>query len=768
MSSTSPDTLSYFLSSKAPGAIPGHSLSATGLLTWFFPKSQGTGQILKTVDLADNPPHRYIIPDDPELPLPLDTTVPNPRSPSTPFTQLFSATSQPPPGNTTSPIPNLRRRRSQSSSPETPGPSVTGTGITSQLEDLRAGDVAAQDDSTHQPGRTAGHPPSRKRRRLLNMRADGVSGTNGFSQASNGTSSGKASLNGQATASANGESHANGAGKATASQTYYGHNREEVTRILIQSLYELGYNESASALTAESGHQLETAGVATFRSAVLGGRWSEAERILIQSFRNGGRKNGRGSAPEETLLLAEDANKNEMLFYLRQQKFLELLEARDLGAALGVLRQELTPLNYDIDRLHALSSLLMSPNELLYEQAGWDGSTRASRERLLADLSKSISPSVMIPQHRLAILLDHVKQSQINNCLYHNTAQPPSLYSDHLCDRNDFPLDVGIDLTQHTDEVWYCGFSHDGTKLVTAGSDKMVLIYDTEDFTVLHRLSEHGSGVAFASWSPDDTKLITCSQDKKARLWNVETGRCLLTIDHHSEPVTSAGWAPDGESFVTSSFDPSSQLCHWSVRGSPLHMWKGGFRVQDCAISPDGRRLVAADTDLKIHVFDFRNYEEDYCLSFSSKPTSVAISRDSKQMLVNLKEGEIQLIDLETAGVVRRFSGHKQGDYVIRSTFGGAGENFIVSGSDDSKVYIWHKENGSLVESLDGHSKGCVNSISWNPADPTMFASAGDDRAVRIWSRDRNRPRQTGGLSTRGVSTGGVPRTSAMRSTFSF
>jgi hypothetical protein len=49
---------------------------------------------------------------------------------------------------------------------------------------------------------------------------------------------------------------------------------------------------------------------------------------------------------------------------------------------------------------------------------------------------------------------------------------------------------------------------------------------------------------------------------------------------------------------------------------------------------------------------------------------------------VNLKEGEIQLIDLETASVVRRFSGQKQGEYVIRSTFGGAGENFIVSGSD--------------------------------------------------------------------------------------
>lgn len=602
------------------------------------------------------------------------------------------------------------------------------------------------------------------------MRADGLS-TNGFSQASNGSipASRKASMNGQSTAASNGESHTNGSGKALASSSYYGHNREEVTRILIQSLYELGYNNAASMLSAESGYQLETAGVATFRSAVLDGRWSEAEKILIQSFRNGSAHNTQKPPPEKTLVLAEDADRNEMLFYLRQQKFLELLEAGDLGAALIVLRQELTPLNYDIDRLHSLSSLLMCPTELLHDQAGWDGPTSLSRERLLGDLSKSISPSVMIPQHRLAILLENVKQSQIKNCLYHNTADPPSLYSDHMCDRNDFPLQVTHDLNQHSDEVWYCEFSHDGTKLVTAGKDHTVLIYDTSDFRVLHRLNDHGKGVAFASWSPDDSKLITCSQDKKARVWNVENGRCLLTIDHHSEPVTAAAWAADGDSFVTASFDSSSQLCHWSIRGPSLYMWKGGFRVQDCAISPDGRRLVAADTDSKIHVFDFRTYEEDYCLSLPSKPTSVAISRDSKQMLVNLAEGQIQLVDMETAAVVRRFTGQKQGEFVIRSTFGGAAENFVVSGSEDSRIYIWHKENGSLVETLEGHISGCVNSISWNPTNPSMFASAGDDCAVRIWTGENSRPRPTGGPSQRrGVSSNGFPRTSALRTTSAF
>lgn len=86
----------------------------------------------------------------------------------------------------------------------------------------------------------------------------------------------------------------------------------------------------------------------------------EAERILIQSFQNAQAQPDRKPPAEETLVLAEDADRSEMLFYLRQQKFLELLEGRDLAAALIVLRQELTPLNFDVERLHALSRYMDS------------------------------------------------------------------------------------------------------------------------------------------------------------------------------------------------------------------------------------------------------------------------------------------------------------------------------------------------------------------------------------------------------------------------
>lgn len=128
---------------------------------------------------------------------------------------------------------------------------------------------------------------------------------------------------------------------------------------MIQGLFDLGYNSAADALSMESGYELESPSVVAFRNAVLDGQWSKAESILLESFEDNDDGEIYGeydSSPAwGKLALAETADKNEMLFLLRQQKFMELLEARDLGGALMVLRQELTPLNHNIAQLHALS-----------------------------------------------------------------------------------------------------------------------------------------------------------------------------------------------------------------------------------------------------------------------------------------------------------------------------------------------------------------------------------------------------------------------------
>jgi len=205
---------------------------------------------------------------------------------------------------------------------------------------------------------------SKRRRQGSRMRAEGESSS------SNGTSrpfpngSGPSPLHKAAVSNSangmrkspvamNGSSNTNGhAGKPR--PPYFGHDREEVTRILIQALTDLGYNGAASSLSQESGYDLESPAVAAFRNAVLQGEWTEAEELLF----GGSTEEGGVSISGNGLVLQEDMDKNAMRFGLRQQKFLELLEQQDTGRALIVLRQELTPLYQDVSRLHQLSRSL--------------------------------------------------------------------------------------------------------------------------------------------------------------------------------------------------------------------------------------------------------------------------------------------------------------------------------------------------------------------------------------------------------------------------
>ncbi|KAK1539428.1 WD domain-containing protein [Colletotrichum costaricense] len=584
--------------------------------------------------------------------------------------------------------------------------------------------------------------------RSKRRRGDSTMISDGDGAASNGTSrtySNGATTEAPLTASAtngarkaaalNGSSRSDKEAQTSVPSTYYGHDREEVTRILIQALSDMGYQGAAESVSKDSGYELESPTVAAFRSAVVSGEWGEAEELLFGAVMSEDR-----SQPGNGLVLAPGSDRNVMRFWLRQQKFLELLEQRDTSRALMVLRTELTPLYQDTQKLHFLSSLLMCQStEDLKAKAEWDGAHGQSRKVLLSELSKCISPSVMLPENRLAVLLQQVKQSQIDSCLWHTTASSPSLYSDHYCERSHFPTDVALELTDLTGEVWQVLFSHDGQRLAACGSGEAVVIWDLPSFSVSQILRPHAQGVGGLSWSPDDSMIVTCSQDKYARLWDTTTGELVMKLERFEEPASGCVWAADSKTFVTGSLDKQHGLRTWSISGEMMCEWGKKHRVQDICGSPDGHWLVAVDDEQKIHVYNAFTRELEYEMEVKSRPTCVSISEDSRHLLLNKKDGELQLIDLVNRTSVQKFLGHTGGDFIIRSAFGGANESFVVSGSEDGNILIWHKNSGAAVERLEGHQPR-TNAVTWNPADPCMLASCGDDGKVKIWS---NKTRST-------------------------
>lgn len=518
----------------------------------------------------------------------------------------------------------------------------------------------------------------------------------------------------------------NGAAKDDQAFKFKARSDQDIVRLIGQYLRGLGLNTTADQLILESGCRLDHPSAAKFQAHVLDGEWASADSDLN----------------ELKPLLGTPQTLEKMKFLLLEQKYLEHLEDGRPMDALHVLRHELTPLKYNTKRVHELSGYMMCGScDDLRVTAQWEGKGKVSRQKLMEKLQFYLPPTVMLPPRRLQTLLGQAIEHQKDRCLYHNAKSDDdleniSLLMDHACSRDQFPCETVQILNDHCDEVWFCKFSNDGTKLATGSKDTTVIIWDVNPDTLELRcrrtLEGHSYGVSYLSWSPDDQHLIACGPDDCSELWiwNVETGDLRVKMTQSPEDsLTCCSWHKDGKKFVSGG--TRGQFYQCDLDGQILDTWEG-VRVQCLWCKSDGKTVLAADTHHRIrgYIFeelnDFNIIQEDHAImSFTCNDTG-------RWALLNVATQGAHLWDLQDRCLVRKFQGVTQGFFTIHSCFGGVNQDFIASGSEDNRVYIWHVRRELPIAELVGHTR-TVNCVSWNPLYPQMLASASDDGTVRIW-----------------------------------
>ncbi|NXD36755.1 WDR26 protein, partial [Copsychus sechellarum] len=576
---------------------------------------------------------------------------------------------------------------------------------------------------------------------LLPSANSGGPGGGGGSPGGLGVNNGVPAAGGPGPAAA--ELGGSGGGSALKKKKRLSQSDEDVIRLIGQHLHGLGLNQTVDLLMQESGCRLEHPSATKFRNHVMEGEWDKAEndlnelKALVHS--------PHAIVVRGTLELFQSCVVGllvRMKFLLLQQKYLEYLEDGKVLEALQVLRCELTPLKYNTERIHVLSGYLMcSHAEDLRAKAEWEGKGTASRSKLLDKLQTYLPPSVMLPPRRLQNLLRQAVELQRDRCLYHNTKLDSNLDSvslliDHVCSRKQFPCYTQQILTEHCNEVWFCKFSNDGTKLATGSKDTTVIIWqvdpDTHQLKLLKTLEGHAYGVSYIAWSPDDNYLVACGPDDCSELWlwNVQTGELRTKMSQsHEDSLTSVAWNPDGKRFVTGG--QRGQFYQCDLDGNLLDSWEG-VRVQCLWCLSDGKTVLASDTHQRIRGYNFEDLTDRNIVQEDHPIMSFTISKNGRLALLNVATQGVHLWDLQDRVLVRKYQGVTQGFYTIHSCFGGHNEDFIASGSEDHKVYIWHKRSELPIAELTGHTR-TVNCVSWNPQIPAMMASASDDGTVRIW-----------------------------------
>ncbi|MDB5339840.1 MAG: repeat-containing protein, partial [Planctomycetaceae bacterium] len=203
-------------------------------------------------------------------------------------------------------------------------------------------------------------------------------------------------------------------------------------------------------------------------------------------------------------------------------------------------------------------------------------------------------------------------------------------------------------------------FSPDGRWLAAAGTDGILRVWSTADWSLPYALQGHSARIESLAWSPDSNRLVTASWDGACRFWSLSAGTSVAVVAHGGWKVHGVAWSPDGKWVATGGGDD------W------VKLWDSEGRLQ--------RNLVAAR-----HAIE-----------------TVAFSPDSSKLLYGFGGGQTNvlggaLVRVVDGAILATYPGHL--DTVLCSAFSPDGR-YAIMGDCDDHICVWETDTGRLAARL--------------------------------------------------------------------
>jgi mitogen-activated protein kinase organizer 1 len=141
--------------------------------------------------------------------------------------------------------------------------------------------------------------------------------------------------------------------------------------------------------------------------------------------------------------------------------------------------------------------------------------------------------------------------------------------------------------------------------------------------------------------------------------------------------------------------------------------------------------VLAASVDGSVRTFDVRTGEL-VTDSFGPPSTSVTLSRDAQCTLVGLLDSKVLLLDRSSGELLAQYEGHKNMSFKVDCCLT-HDDAYVLSGSEDGKVYFWNLVEADVVKSLLVNPSGApATALAWHPQGKCLLTSS-QGGEINIW-----------------------------------
>ncbi|XP_030558515.1 WD repeat-containing protein 5 [Drosophila novamexicana] len=290
-------------------------------------------------------------------------------------------------------------------------------------------------------------------------------------------------------------------------------------------------------------------------------------------------------------------------------------------------------------------------------------------------------------------------------------------------------------LEGHQRHITAVRFAPGGDWLTSASADSLLKLWDLGTAQLNKTLAGHVLGINDVAWSPDGKFMASCSDDKTIRLWDPHGGLCLRTMEGHAGYVFACSINPQANLIASTSFDCTVRL--WDVRNGkslkiiPAHM----DPISSVDFNRDGTLFVTGSFDGLVRIWDTISGQVlKTLIDEDNSPVGyVKFAPNGRYILAAYLNSQIKLWNFQKPKCLRIYRGHTNFKYCIAVKFSVTAGMWIVSGSEDSCLYIWSLQSKELVQKLNAHAHEIICTDCHPKLNLIATGALQNSENLRIW-----------------------------------
>jgi WD40 repeat protein/predicted Ser/Thr protein kinase len=219
-----------------------------------------------------------------------------------------------------------------------------------------------------------------------------------------------------------------------------------------------------------------------------------------------------------------------------------------------------------------------------------------------------------------------------------------------------------VRVVNHGDVVTNVAVSRDGGTFASAGADRLIRVWNSDDGRLIRTLDARGGKLGSIEFSPVDDRLVSSHSDGQVRLWHPVQHDRVVREFSHGRGLTHIRFSPDGNLLLSAGSKGGVRLWQVGSDDQVENLTIQKARIRDIRFSPNGKWIgIAAHTGL-IFVWNVEDKEfldkphrllQLQCFDFlDDTPTIVAATYTSVLQVVSFEDGEILHAGKADGGVI--------------------------------------------------------------------------------------------------------------------